>query len=78
MTLNELARERRKYLVEVARRWRTLDTGVERGQRRLARILSRKNKVPEVTDLKNLDTDLTAVLQAVQAVNSLIDKGFVA
>ena len=77
MTLNELVRERRKYLVELQRRWRTLDTRIERGQRLIKRILARRTKVPEIKDLNQIEIELTGVMDSVTKVNNLIEKGFV-
>jgi len=56
-SLNELIRIRKSALREVDRSLKSLDTLVEKSQRTIKRLRSRKVKVPEVADLERLITE---------------------
>lgn len=53
-TLNQVIRERKKKFVLLRRMMRSIDTQVEKSQRLITRVLSRKSKVPEASDLLEL------------------------
>jgi uncharacterized protein YoxC len=77
LSLNQLVRERRKVLDELNRKLRTVDSSLELQQRIIKRILARKNKLPEVTDLSQLSTELDVMVKAVAEYNKVLTAGYV-
>lgn len=50
ISINEIARERRKGLREIKASLRQVDSAVERTERLLNRLISRKTKIPTTLD----------------------------
>jgi hypothetical protein len=73
-TLNQVIRARRSVLVQVAKALRTVDTSLEKSERRIKRLKSRKVKVPETSDLDTLVTEAQAIDRALDNyVNKLAE-----
>jgi Sec-independent protein translocase protein TatA len=66
MTLNELIRERKKALRELKRSLKTVDTTLEKQERKINQQLSRRIKVPEIEDLE------TIILMTKELDNALV------
>ena len=73
-TINEVRRERRAAIRGLKREVRGLDTVVELLQRRLQAILLRKTKIPEVTDL----TDIDAIASEIGKRHQQLERGIAA
>jgi uncharacterized protein YoxC len=77
LSINQLVRERRKVLDELKRKLRTVDSSLELQQRYLDRVLARKNKLPEVSDLNYLANELNNMVKALTEYNTFLNKGYV-
>lgn len=53
-TLNQIIRERKRIMLVLKRLLKACDTEVEKAERLIDRVLQRKSKVPEVSDLLEL------------------------
>ena len=56
-TINEMARDRRRAVAALKRELKGVRTSVERSIRRIDRLLQRRNKVPEISDLDLLTVE---------------------
>jgi len=64
-SLNEIIRQRKSALREVDRSLKAVDTIVEKSQRQVKRLRSRKVKVPEMSDLERLVVEASKLDNAV-------------
>jgi len=60
-TLASIVRERKKALRYLRKLLKAVDTKIEVTQRRLKRLIARKEVVPEATDLDKLGKDMAEV-----------------
>ncbi len=66
VSINELARERRKGLREIKASLRQVDSAVERTERLLNRLINRKTKIPttlDFTKVSGLAVDINKATQ---------------
>jgi len=77
LTLNQMVRERRKVLLELKRKLRLVDSSLEMIERYQDRILARKNKLPEATDLQYISTALEAAVKLMTDYNKTLSAGYV-
>lgn len=60
-TINEMARERRSAVRRLRQELKGVSTSVEKSIRRVTRILERRTKVPEVSDLDDLTVEFVII-----------------
>ncbi len=60
-TINEMARERRAAIRRLRHELKGVGTSVEKSVRRVTRILERRTKVPEVSDLDQLTVEFVII-----------------
>lgn len=76
MTLNQLIRERKAFVRILAGKMKEVDSAVERAERLLKRISSRKLKVPEAGDLDKLGQFAQELELPFRAYIALLAGGF--
>lgn len=67
-SINQEVKERLGALRDVSRAVRKIDTAVERTQRLLKRLTSRKKALPDEKDLTDVISVITSIADAVNAV----------
>lgn len=75
-SLNEIIRERRRFVRQLRSQQKEIDTRVEVVERKLISIISRKRKVPEDDDLAFIATAFREVVKGCNDFLSLVEKGF--
>ncbi len=60
-TINEMARARRSAVRRLRQELKGVSTSVEKSIRRVTRILERRTKVPEVSDLDDLTVEFVTI-----------------
>lgn len=75
-TLNQIIAERRKFVSELNRLWRGVDTAGELIQRKLRSMRVRKRKVPEEDDLTMLAGRLRDTVSAENEFRKVLDRGY--
>lgn len=76
MTVKQLIQERKKFIRLLKNQMRVIDTNQEKSERLLMRLLARKLKVPEDTDLKILSDQAQAISIALTAYIRLLAGGY--
>lgn len=74
-TINQLRIERRAYFAELKKAARTVDTDVEKVQRKINSVLARSRDVPEESDYQTVVDQLEMLLNSLVAMKNLLDSG---
>jgi hypothetical protein len=76
MTVSQLIKERKKYLRVLKNQMRYIDSNQEKSERLLKRLLQRKLKVPEESDLAVLVDQAQLIAGALQTYLSYLQAGY--
>jgi len=74
-TINQLRVERLAYFRELKRGLRTVDTAIEKAQRKVDGVLARKRDVPEVNDFESITEQIQALGEAARALSAILEAG---
>lgn len=74
-TINQLRRERLAFFAELKRALRDVDSAIESNERLINRVLGRRLNVPEQTDYEKFVSGLTATIQAIAALERVVQTG---
>ena len=74
-TINQLRIERRAYFQELKRSARSVDSGVEKLQRLVDRVLDRRRDVPESLDWEKAVQELNNLLDLLVALEKIVESG---
>ena len=77
LTINQLARERRKYIKDLYSLWWEVSKSEHRTEQFLKKLKQRKKKIPDYNDLKALGKLVSSIISAMNAFQRLYDKGYV-
>lgn len=72
-TLAEVIKERREAFKEINKSLRSVDSQIEKTQRLIKRLLARKNKVPESTDLSDISSEVRTIDIALDSTVGIIE-----
>jgi hypothetical protein len=74
-TINQLRTERLAYFRELKRGLRTVDSAIEKAQRKVDSVIARKRDVPEVNDFEQITETIQALGEAARALSAILEAG---
>lgn len=74
-TINQLRTERLAYFRELKRGLRTVDSAIEKAQRKVDGVLARKRDVPEVNDFETITEQIQLLGEAARALSAILEAG---
>lgn len=74
-TINQLRTERLAYFRELKRALRSVDTEVEKVERRIESVIQRKRDVPEITDFEHVTQIIQTLGETLMALETILRAG---
>lgn len=74
-TINQLRTERLAYFRELKRALRSVDSEVEKVERKIDQVLNRKRNVPEVDDFEMVTATTQAMGEKLRQFDNALDQG---
>jgi len=74
-TINQLRQERFAYFRELKRALRSVDTEVEKAERRIETVLNRKRNVPETADWEQVTQVIQTLGETLRALDNILAAG---
>lgn len=74
-TINQLRTERLAYFRELKRALRTVDTEVEKAERKIESVLNRKRDVPETVDFEQITQTVEELGKTLIALDNVLSLG---
>ncbi len=75
-SLQRLIADRRAYIRHLKRLEKAVDTTLEKAERKIEQILSRKIKVPEESDLETISVHVREMLAQAVELSRALESGF--
>ena len=77
LTFNQALRERRKVILKLKQELKIADSQLEKIERKIKQVYSRKRKLPEINDLDQMGQELNALVNALDKFARTLDRGFI-